>query len=89
MDQRKGEEVKDFFGTVSTYIDSDGLKGEEVLIITLESIYPTTAPSVSGHINIPFFLGPPIRSDTCIYCGRLPSEALVISRGKWDILRPH
>jgi hypothetical protein len=28
VDQRKGEGVKDFFGTVSTYIDSDGLKWE-------------------------------------------------------------
>ena len=71
--QRKGEGVKDFFGTVSTYIDSDGLKwehrfersphedeligfeskGEEVLIITLESIYPTTALSVSGILISP------------------------------------
>jgi hypothetical protein len=71
--QRKGDEVKDFFGTVSTYIDSDGLKwehrferpphedeligfgskGEEILIITLESIYPTTAPSVSGILISP------------------------------------
>jgi len=73
VDQRKGEEVKDFFGTVSTYIDSDGLKwehrferpphedeligfgskGEEVLIITLESIYPTAAPSVGGILISP------------------------------------
>jgi hypothetical protein len=71
--QRKGEGVKDFYGTVSTYIDSDGLKwehrferpphedeligfgsnGEEVLIITLESFYPTTAPGVSGVIISP------------------------------------
>ena len=70
VDQRKGEGVEDFFGKVSTYIDSDGLKwehrferppnedeligfgsnGEEILIITLESFYPTTAPSVSGVI---------------------------------------
>lgn len=28
MGQRKGEGVEDFFGTVSTYIDSDGLKWE-------------------------------------------------------------
>jgi hypothetical protein len=68
VDQRKGEGVKDFFGTVSTFIDSDGLKWEhrferppdedeligfgsneeEVLIITLESFYPTTAPDISG-----------------------------------------
>jgi len=26
--QRKGEGVEDFFGTVSTYIDADGLKWE-------------------------------------------------------------
>lgn len=71
--QRKGEGVEDFFGTVSTYIDSDGLKwehrfertphedeligfgsnGEEVLIITLESFYPTPAPGVSGVIISP------------------------------------
>ena len=71
--QRTGEGVEDFFGTVSTYIDSDGLKwehrferppdedeligfgsnGEEVLIITLESFYPTTAPGVSGAIVSP------------------------------------
>ena len=68
--QRKGEGVEDFFGTVSTYIDSDGLKWEhrfdrppdedeligfgsnegEVLIITLEGIYPTILPDVSGAI---------------------------------------
>ena len=73
VDQRKGEGVADFFGTVSTYIDSDGLKwehrfertpdedeligfgrnGEEVLIITLESFYPTTAPGVSGIVISP------------------------------------
>lgn len=73
VDQRKGEGVADFFGTVSTYIDSDGLKwehrfertpdedeligfgrnGEEVLIITLESFYPTIAPSISGAIISP------------------------------------
>ncbi len=73
VDQRKGEGVTEFFGTVNTYIDSDGLKwehrferppdedeligfgsnGEEVLIITLESFYPTTAPSVSGVIVSP------------------------------------
>jgi hypothetical protein len=66
--QRKGEGVQDFFGTVRTYLDSDGLKWEhrferpphedeligfgsneeEVLIITLESFYPTPAPGVSG-----------------------------------------
>lgn len=71
--QRKGEGVEDFFGTVSTYIDADGLKweyrferaphedeligfgsnGEEILIITLESFYPTTAPSVSGVVVSP------------------------------------
>jgi hypothetical protein len=71
--QRKGEEVTEFFGTVSTYLDSDGLKwdyrfertphedeligfgsnGEEVLIITLESLYPTTAPDVSRVIISP------------------------------------
>ena len=71
--QRKGEGVEDFFGTVSTYIDSDGLKwehrferpphedeligfgskGEEILIITLESFYPTMAPSVSRVIVSP------------------------------------
>ena len=71
--QRKGEGVEDFFGTVSTYIDSDGLKwehrfdrppdedeligfgsnGEEVLIITLESFYPTTVPGVSSVIVAP------------------------------------
>lgn len=71
--QRKGEEVTEFFGTVSTYIDSDGLKwehrfdrpphedeligfgskGEEILIITLESFYPTTAPNVSAAIISP------------------------------------
>ena len=28
VSQRKGEGVEDFFGTVSTYIDSDGLKWE-------------------------------------------------------------
>ena len=73
MNQRKGEGVTEFFGTVSTYIDSDGLKwehrferppdedewigfgsnGEEVLIITLKSFYPTTAPGVSGVILSP------------------------------------
>jgi hypothetical protein len=73
VNQRKGEGVEDFFGTVSTYIDSDGLKwehrfdrtpdedeligfgsnGEEVLIITLESFYPTPAPGVSGAIISP------------------------------------
>ena len=73
MEQRKGEEVTEFFGTVSTYIDSDGLKwehrferpphedeligfgsnGEEVLIITLESFYPTIAPVLSGVIISP------------------------------------
>ncbi|MEO6553031.1 MAG: hypothetical protein ABIO96_00635 [Nitrospiraceae bacterium] len=78
VNQRKGEDVKDFFGTVSTYIDSDGLKWEhrferpphedeligfgskeeEVLIITLESFYPTTAPDVSGVIVSP--LAPPL-----------------------------
>jgi hypothetical protein len=71
--QRKGEGVTEFFGTVSTYIDSDGLKwehrferppdedeligfgsnGEEILIITLESFYPTTVPDVSGVIVSP------------------------------------
>lgn len=71
--QRKGEGVEDFFGTVSTYIDSDGLKwehrferpphedeligfgsqGEEILIITLESFYPTMAPGVSRVIVSP------------------------------------
>jgi hypothetical protein len=70
---RKGEGVTEFFGTVSTYIDSDGLKwehrfertpdedeligfgsnGEEVLIITLESFIPTTAPGVSAVIISP------------------------------------
>ena len=70
VSQRKGEEVTEFFGTVNTYLDSDGLKwdyrfertphedeligfgsnGEEVLIITLESFYPTTAPDVSRVI---------------------------------------
>jgi hypothetical protein len=73
MEERKGEEVTEFFGRVSTYIDSDGLKwehrferpphedeligfgskGEEVLIITLESFYPTTAPDLSGVIISP------------------------------------
>jgi len=73
VDQRKGEGVTEFYGTVSTYIDSDGLKwehrfersphedeligfgtnGEEVLIITLESIYPTTAPDVSAAVISP------------------------------------
>lgn len=68
VEQRNGEGVTEFFGTVSTYIDSDDLKwehrferppdedeligfgsnGEEVLIITLESFYPTTAPGFSG-----------------------------------------
>ena len=71
--QRKGKEVTEFFGTVHTYIDSDGLKwehrfersphedeligfgskGEEVLIITLESFYPTTAPDLRGVIISP------------------------------------
>ena len=71
--QRKGEGVEDFYGTVSTYIDSDGLKwehrfertphedevigfgskGEEVLIITLESFYPTIAPDLSGVMISP------------------------------------
>ena len=69
----KGKEWRISIGTVSTYIDSDGLKwehrferpphedeligfgsnGEEVLIITLESFYPTTAPSMSGAIISP------------------------------------
>ena len=73
MGQRKGEGVEDFFGTVSTYLDSDGLKWEhrfdrppdedeligfgsneeEVLIITLESVYPTIVPGVSGVIVVP------------------------------------
>jgi len=73
MGQRKGEGVEDFFGTVSTYLDSDGLKwehrfertphedeligfgsnGEEILIISLESFYPTIAPGVSGVIVSP------------------------------------
>lgn len=73
MGQRKGEGVEDFFGTVSTYMDLDGLKwehrferppledeligfgsnGEEILIITLESIYPTIVPNVSGVIVAP------------------------------------
>jgi hypothetical protein len=73
VDQRKGEGVKDFFGTVSTYLDSDGLKwdhrfertpredeligfgsnGEEILIITLESVYPTTALGLSGVVVSP------------------------------------
>ena len=73
VEQRKGEGVADFFGTVSTYIDSDGLKwehrferpphedeligfgsnGEEVLIITLESFYPTTTPGVSRVVISP------------------------------------
>jgi len=68
--QRKGEGVEDFFGTVSTYMDSDGLKWEhrfdrppnedeligfgrneeEVLIITLEGVYPTVVPDVRGVI---------------------------------------
>jgi hypothetical protein len=71
--QREGEGVEDFFGTVSTYMDSDGLKWEhrfdrpphedeligfgsneqEVLIITLESVYPTIIPGVSGVIVAP------------------------------------
>ena len=71
--QRKGEGVENFYGTVSTYIDSDGLKwehrfertphedeligfgskGEEVLIITLESFYPTIAPDLSGVMISP------------------------------------
>ena len=71
--QRTGDGVEDFFGTVSTYLDSDGLKwehrcerpphddeligfgseGEEVLIITLESFYPTTAPGVRGVLVSP------------------------------------
>lgn len=73
MGQRKGEGVEDFFGTVSTYIDWDGLKwehrferppredeligfgsnGEEILIITLESVYPTIVPGVSDVIIAP------------------------------------
>ena len=73
VEQRQGEGVTEFFGTVSTFIDSDGLKwehrfertphedevigfgsnGEEVLIITLESFYPTTAPGVSGVVVSP------------------------------------
>jgi hypothetical protein len=73
VEQRKGEGVTEFFGTVSTYIDSDGLKwehrfertphedeligfgskGEEVLIITLESFYPTTSPGVSSVVVSP------------------------------------
>ncbi len=73
VEQRKGEGVTEFFGTVSTYMDSDGLKwehrferppdedeligfgsnGEEVLIITLESFYPTTVPGVSEAIISP------------------------------------
>jgi hypothetical protein len=64
---RQGEGVTEFFGTVSTYIDSDGLRWEhrfdrppdedeligfgsneeEVLIITLESVYPRTVPGAS------------------------------------------
>ena len=71
--QRTGDGVEDFFGTVSTYLDSDGLKweyryeraphedeligfgsqGEEILIITLESFYPTTAPGIRGVIVSP------------------------------------
>jgi hypothetical protein len=71
--QRKGDGVEDFFGTVSTYIDSDGLRwehrferpphedeligfgsnGEEILIITLESFYPTTAPSLGRVLVSP------------------------------------
>ena len=38
-----------------------GSNGEEVLIITLESFYPTTTPGVSGVIVSPSPLGPPIR----------------------------
>ena len=73
MGQRTGEGVEDFFGTVSTYIDADGLKwehrferpphedeligfgstGEEVLIITLESVSPTTVSGVSEVIVAP------------------------------------
>jgi hypothetical protein len=73
VEQRKGEGVTEFFGTVSMYIDSDGLKwdhrfertphedeligfgrnGEKVLIITLESFYPTTAPGVGGVLISP------------------------------------
>ena len=73
VNQRKGEKVTEFFGTVKTYIDSDGLKwehrfertphedeligfgsnGDEILIITLESVYPTTAPGVSGVMISP------------------------------------
>ena len=73
VNQRKGEGVEDFFGTVSTYLDADGLKwehrfdrppdedeligfgsnGEEVLIITLESFYSTTAPGGSGVVISP------------------------------------
>jgi hypothetical protein len=71
--QRKGEGVTEFFGTVTTYFDSDNLKwehrfertphedeligfgnnGEEVLIITLESIYPTPAPGIGRVIVSP------------------------------------
>ena len=71
--QSQGEGVEAFFGTVTTYTDSDGLKwehryertphedeligfgskGEEVLIITLESLYPTTAPDLSAVIISP------------------------------------
>ena len=71
--QRKGEGVTEFFGTVRTYLDADGLKwehrferlpdedeligfgsnGEEILIITLESFYPTTAPGVGRVIVSP------------------------------------
>jgi hypothetical protein len=73
VNQHKGEGVEHFFGTVSTYIDSDGLKwehrfdrtpdedeligfgsdGGEVLIITLESFYPTPAPGVSSVVISP------------------------------------
>jgi hypothetical protein len=73
LGHRKGDGVEDFFGTVSTYLDSDGLKweyrfertphedeligfgsnGDEVLIITLESVYPTTAPGISAVIVSP------------------------------------
>ena len=71
--QRTGEGVEDFFGTVNTYLDADGLrwehrferpphedeligfgrKGEEILIITLESSYPKTAPTVSPVVISP------------------------------------
>jgi len=73
VDQRKGEGVTEFFGTVTTYLDSDGLKwehrfersphedeligfgskGEEVLIITLESFHPTPAPGICAVLVSP------------------------------------